>query len=222
MARGVLRQVVLVGRPNVGKSTLFNRLSGARRSIVTSIAGTTRDVITHPVTWERYHFDLTDTGGLFGASEDPLHELVKAQGGRALKSADLIVMVVDGREGLIPGDEDIAKATRDAGVPVILAINKTDDRRARIGGLEMYRLGFDTVIEISAEHGDGTGDLLELIVEKLGLTRRCTRCTRSTRCSGCTRSAEAPKRRKRPRSRSSAGPTPASHRSSIDCCARIA
>ncbi len=85
------------------------------------------------MTWERYHFDLTDTGGLFGASEDPLHELVKAQGARALKSADLIVMVVDGREGLIPGDQDIAKATRDAGVPVILAINKTDDRRARIG-----------------------------------------------------------------------------------------
>jgi GTP-binding protein len=161
--------VVLVGRPNVGKSTLFNRLSGARRSIVTSIAGTTRDVITHPVTWERYHFDLTDTGGLFGASEDPLHELVKAHGSRALKSADLIVMVVDGREGLIPGDEDIAKATRDAGVPVILAINKADDRRARVGGLEMYRLGFDDVIEISAEHGDGTGDLLELIVNKLGL-----------------------------------------------------
>ena len=144
-------------------------MSGARRSIVTSIAGTTRDVITHPVTWERYHFDLTDTGGLFGASEDPLHELVKEHGGRALKSADLIVMVVDGREGLIPGDEDIAKATRDAGVPVILAINKADDRRARVGGLEMYRLGFDDVIEISAEHGDGTGDLLELIVERLGL-----------------------------------------------------
>ena len=139
-----MRQVVLVGRPNVGKSTLFNRLSGARRSIVTSIAGTTRDVITHPVTWEGYHFDLTDTGGLFGASEDPLHELVMARAARALKSADLIVMVVDGREGLIPGDEDIAKATRDAGVPVILAINKTDDRRARAGALELYRLGFDT------------------------------------------------------------------------------
>jgi GTP-binding protein len=78
--------------------------------------------------------------------------------------------VVDGREGLIPGDEDIAKATRDAGVPVILAINKTDDRRARIGGLELYRLGFDTVLEISAEHGDGVGELMEAIVEKLGLT----------------------------------------------------
>jgi len=171
MAGKKLRQVVLVGRPNVGKSTLFNRLSGARRSIVTSIAGTTRDVITTPVTWEGYQFDLTDTGGLFGASEDPLHALVMEQGGRALKSADLIVMVVDGREGLIPGDEDIAKATRDAGVPVILAINKNDDRRARTGALELYRLGFEHVVHISAEHGDGVGDLLEVIVEKLELTR---------------------------------------------------
>jgi GTP-binding protein len=155
----------------VGKSTLFNRLSGARRSIVTSIAGTTRDVITHPVNWEGYQFDLTDTGGLFGASEDPLHALVMEQGGRALKSADLIVMVVDGREGLIPGDEDIAKATRDAGVPVILAINKNDDRRAHTGALELYRLGFEHVVHISAEHGDGVGDLLEVIVEKLELQR---------------------------------------------------
>ena len=169
MTRSGHRQVVLVGRPNVGKSTLFNRLTGARRSIVTSIAGTTRDVITHPVKWERYAFDVTDTGGLFGASEDPLHELVKIQGARALRSADLIVMVVDGREGLIPGDEDIARAARDAGKPVILAINKSDDRRARAGALELYRLGFDTVIEISAEHGESVGDLLELIVEKLGL-----------------------------------------------------
>jgi GTP-binding protein len=169
VARGKLRQVVLVGRPNVGKSTLFNRLSGARRSIVTSIAGTTRDVITHPVVWGEHQFDLTDTGGLFGASEDPLHELVMAQGARALDSADLIVMVVDGREGLIPGDQDIAKAARDQNVPLILAINKTDDRRARDGALELTRLGFDTAIEISAEHGHGVGDLLEEIVKKLGL-----------------------------------------------------
>ncbi|HEX8028411.1 MAG TPA: GTPase, partial [Vicinamibacterales bacterium] len=161
----------MVGRPNVGKSTLFNRLTGARRSIVTSIAGTTRDVITHPVLWERYRFDVTDTGGLFGASEDPLHELVKEQGARALTAADLIVMVVDGREGLIPGDEDIAKAARDMNVPIILAINKSDDRRARAGALELYRLGIDTVVEISAEHGDGVGDLLEEIVKRLDLVR---------------------------------------------------
>ena len=162
------KQVVLVGRPNVGKSTLFNRLTGTRRSIVTSMAGTTRDVITHPVTWGAHQFDLTDTGGLFGASEDPLHELVKIQGARALKSADVIVIVVDGREGLIPGDQDIASAARDANVPLILAINKTDDRRARDGALELSRLGIDTVVEISAEHGEGVGDLLEEIVKKLG------------------------------------------------------
>ena len=131
------------------------------------MAGTTRDVITHPVTWENHHFELTDTGGLFGASEDPLHELVIVRGKRALKSADLIVLVVDGREGLIPGDEEIAKAARDANVPIILAINKTDDRRSRSGALELYRLGFEHVIEISAEHGDGVVDLLEVIVEKL-------------------------------------------------------
>ena len=163
-------QVVLVGRPNVGKSTLFNRLSGARHSIVTAIAGTTRDVITHPVVWGQAHFDLTDTGGLFGHSEDPLHELVVARGHRALKQADLIVFVVDGREGLIPGDQDIAEAVRSAGVPAILAINKTDDRRARAGALELYRMGFDPVFEISAEHGHNVGELLDAIVEKLALS----------------------------------------------------
>src|SRR5688572_32413947 len=158
-------QVVLVGRPNVGKSTLFNRLSGARRSIVTPIAGTTRDVITQPVEWGRVHFSLTDTGGLFGASEDPLHPLVSAQGTKALKSADLIVFVVDGREGLIPGDVDIAKAARDAGAPVIVAINKTDDRRAQHASLEFSRLGFANVVDVSAEHGHGVGDLLEEIAK---------------------------------------------------------
>ena len=164
MAQKHLPRVVLVGRPNVGKSTLFNRITGARRSIVTNIAGTTRDVITHPVTWERARFDVTDTGGLFGASEDPLHQLVIARGQRALASADLIVMVVDGREGLIPGDQEIAAAARETGKPIILAINKMDDRRARYGALELYRMGFDQVVEISAEHGHSVGELLDAIV----------------------------------------------------------
>jgi len=169
MSTRKLRQVVLVGRPNVGKSTLFNRLSGTRRSIVTSIAGTTRDVITHPVTWGNHRFELTDTGGMFGASQDPLHELVKVQGRRALQTADLVVVVVDGREGLVPGDEDVVQAARDSGAPVIIAINKTDDRRGREGAVEFHRFGFDSVVEISAEHGHSVGDLLDEIIKKLAL-----------------------------------------------------
>jgi GTP-binding protein len=162
-----LPSVVLVGRPNVGKSTLFNRLTGTRRAIVTPIPGTTRDVLTHPVVWQDLGFELTDTGGMFGASEDPLHQLVFERGRRALETADVIVFVVDGREGLVPGDEDIAAAVRAVNVPVLLAVNKTDDRRAQTGALEIYRLGFDPVIEISAEHGRGVGDLLDEIAKRL-------------------------------------------------------
>jgi GTPase len=157
--------VVLVGRPNVGKSTLFNRLSGTRRSIVTPMAGTTRDVIALPVEWQGARFELVDTGGMFGASEDPLHALVLERGRRAIESADLLVLVVDGREGLVPGDREIAQVVRAADTPAILAINKADDKRSKAGRLEFYQLGFDQVFEISAEHGEGTGDLLDAIVE---------------------------------------------------------
>jgi len=159
--------VVLVGRPNVGKSTLYNRLTGFRRAIVTPIAGTTRDTNSHPAEWRGTPFTLVDTGGLFGASEDPLHELVVQHGRKALASADLIVFVVDGREGLVPADQEIAASLRSSSVPVILAVNKTDDRRARGRSLEFYQLGFEPVVEIAAEHGEGTGDLLDEVVARL-------------------------------------------------------
>ena len=155
--------VVLVGRPNVGKSTLFNRLTRTRRSIVTAVAGTTRDVIARPMTRDGGSFELIDTGGMFGESEDPLHELVLERGKRAIEDADVLVFVVDGRAGLVPGDEDIAAAVRGRGVPVFLAINKTDDKRAKAGALEFYKLGFDAAFELSAEHGDGVGELAEAI-----------------------------------------------------------
>ncbi len=164
--------VVLVGRPNVGKSTLFNRVTGSRRAIVTPIAGTTRDAIAQPAEWLGTPFSLVDTGGMFGESTDRLHELVVEHGRKAIASADVIVFVVDGREGLVPGDEEIAGTLRGASVPVILAVNKTDDRRARGRALEFYRLGFDPVIEMAAEHGQGVGDLLDEVIGKLPAGRR--------------------------------------------------
>src|SRR3954469_16325018 len=159
--------VVLVGRPNVGKSTLFNRITNSRRSIVTAIAGTTRDVISQPAEWQGIAFTLVDTGGMFGASEDPLHELVVIAGRRALETADIVVFVVDGREGLVPGDHEIASRLRSVKVPVLMAVNKTDDKRARGRAVEFYQLGFEPVVELAAEHGEGVGDLLDEIIERI-------------------------------------------------------
>jgi GTP-binding protein len=160
--------VVLVGRPNVGKSTLFNRMTGSRRAIVAPVAGTTRDALARPVVWRGTGFQLFDTGGLYGESQDPLHELVVQQGQRAIVGADLLVLLVDGREGLIPGDERIARELRETGIPILLAINKTDDKRAQKSSMEFFQLGFDPVTEISAEHGTGVAELLDEIVKCLG------------------------------------------------------
>lgn len=159
--------VVLVGRPNVGKSTLFNRMIGSRRAIVAPLAGTTRDALAYPVEWRGFTFQLSDTGGLYGHSEDPLHELVVVQGRRAIAGADVLVLVVDGREGLVPGDQAIVEEIRKTGRPVLLAVNKTDDKRGREGAAEFYQLGIEPVTEISAEHGQGVGDLLDDIMERL-------------------------------------------------------
>jgi len=167
--------VVLVGRPNVGKSTLYNRITGMRRAIVTAVAGTTRDTNSHPTEWLGTPFTLVDTGGLFGASEDPLHELVVLKGRKAIESADLIVFVVDGRDGLLPADEEIAASLRSSKAQVLVAVNKTDDRRARGRSVEFYKLGFEPVIEIAAEHGEGTGDLLDEVVRMLPARREGAR-----------------------------------------------
>jgi len=141
-------------------------MTGSRRAIVAPVAGTTRDALARPVIWRGSSFQLFDTGGLFGASEDPLHELVVEQGQRAIKGADLLVFLVDGREGLVSGDQQIAQQLRQNGQPVLLAINKTDDKRAR-GAMDFYRLGFEPVFEVSAEHGDGVADLLDEIATRL-------------------------------------------------------
>src|SRR5207237_2155775 len=135
------------------------KITGGRRAIVAPVAGTTRDSLGRPAVWQGTSFQLFDTGGLYGASEDPLHELVVRQGQRAIAGADFVVMVVDGREGLVSGDETIARELRETGLPVLLAINKTDDKRARDAALDFYQLGFDPVVEISAQHGTGVAEL---------------------------------------------------------------
>ncbi|MCU0249049.1 MAG: ribosome biogenesis GTPase Der [Vicinamibacterales bacterium] len=163
-----LQTVVLVGRPNVGKSTLFNRITGIRRAIVAPIAGTTRDVNSSKAEWGGVRFLLTDTGGMFGASEDPLHDMVSARGQRALQEASVVVFVADAVSGALPADQEVAEALRGSGKPVVLAVNKSDDRRAQAGTLEFHRLGFEPVIAISAEHGRGIGDLLEEVIARLG------------------------------------------------------
>src|SRR4029079_7608808 len=162
-----LPSVVLVGRPNVGKSTLFNRIIGSRRAIVAPIAGTTRDSLAVPASWQGCSFQLADTGGLYGASADPLHDLVVQQGKRAIAGADVLVFLVDGREGLVAGDETIAKEIQQTALPLVLAVNKTDDKRGQAGVSDFYQLGIEPVVEISAEHGNGVGDLLDEVTARL-------------------------------------------------------
>ena len=159
--------MVLVGRQNVGKSTLFNRVSGSRRAIVTPVAGTTRDALYQSVEWLQTEFELVDTGGLFGASSDLLHAEVAAQGLKALDTASVIVILVDGRDGLVPADAEVAAQARRVGAPMILAVNKIDDRRARDRVGEFDRLGVTPVVAVAAEHGLGVGDLLDEVIARL-------------------------------------------------------
>ena len=160
-------RVVLVGRPNVGKSTLFNRVSGTRRAIVAPVAGTTRDVMRHPVEWLGTAFELVDTGGVFGASTDPLRQAVAERGLRELETAALVVVLVDAREGLVPADEDVVRQVRRTGAPTVLAINKVDDRRAGAAATEFERLAVSPAVSIAAEHGLGLGDLLDAVIARL-------------------------------------------------------
>ena len=164
LARG---RVALVGRPNVGKSTIFNRLTGTRRAIVTAVAGTTRDVLARPVEWQQRVFTLVDTGGVVGVSEDPMWEAVADRGRQAAGTVDVVVFVVDGRKGPVPADDEVARELRVRGIPVVLAINKMDDHRAHDRVLEFHRFGFEPIVEISAEHGQGIGDLLDEVVARL-------------------------------------------------------
>ena len=159
--------VAIVGRPNVGKSTLFNRLIGERLAIIADIPGTTRDRVYGTAEWNGRTFTVVDTGGLELEPGTPIEERVQDQARVAVEELDLVLFVVDAHAGLAPLDHEVADRLRRADAPVILVINKGDNPRREAEAVEFYALGIDPAITISAQHGRNTGDLADLIVEHL-------------------------------------------------------
>jgi GTP-binding protein len=163
--------VALVGRPNVGKSTLFNRLAGRRAAIVEDVPGVTRDRNYADCTWDGRALSVVDTGGFEPESRDQLMAQVRQQAQLAVDEAAAVVLVVDGREGMTSVDRAVADLLRRSGKPLFVAVNKVDSARteADVPLAEFYALGFGDVHAISAEHGRGVADLVDAIVERLHL-----------------------------------------------------
>jgi GTPase len=159
--------VAIVGRPNVGKSTLFNRILGGRRAIVSERPGTTRDRHFGDAEWQGRRFWVVDTGGLVPDSDDSMDRAIRRQVEFALAESDVILFLVDGKEGISPVDESIADQLRRAGRPVLLVVNKLDDLERSTAHYEFYRLGFGDPVGVSAAVGKGSGDLLDAVVERL-------------------------------------------------------
>jgi GTP-binding protein len=156
-----------VGRPNTGKSTFFNRLVGGREAIVSDQAGTTRDRHFGDATWNGRDFWLVDTGGLVPDSQETMDKAIRAQVERAVAEADLVILLVDGRDGLNPIDTDVAKRLRQAGREVLLAVNKLDELREHDARHVFHELGLGEPWPVSAATGKGTGDLLDEVVTRL-------------------------------------------------------
>lgn len=167
-----LPKVSLVGRANVGKSTLFNRLAEKRKAIVSPMPGTTRDWNTSVVGWNKATFELVDTGGLDQLGKEELDRAIEDYARRAIESSEVLAFVVDGRTGISPEDRRIARELRESGKPVILAVNKCDTQTVRQEAqTEAFGLGFKTVIFLSATNGSGTGDLLDEMTKLLPVSK---------------------------------------------------
>ena len=160
--------VAIVGRPNVGKSTLFNRLTGTRQAIVSDEAGTTRDRQYGKCEWVGREFSVVDTGGWVVNSDDIFEGEIRKQVTLATSEADLILFLVDVKNGVTDLDAEVATILRRSKLPIILCANKTDNNEDRYNAAEFYSLGLGDPFCVSAITGSGTGDLLDLIVEKLG------------------------------------------------------
>lgn len=163
-ARGGIPVVAIVGRPNVGKSTLFNRFLGERTAIVEDRARTTRDRLYGDAEWNGRRFVIVDTGGLERDPDDPIEARVQEQARMAIAEADVILFVVDAASGLTPADLEAAEILRRATAPLIVAVNKADNQKRELEAAEFHALGWDETYAISASHGRGTGDLLDAIV----------------------------------------------------------
>jgi GTP-binding protein len=157
--------VAIVGRPNVGKSTLFNRLVGRPQAIVSEVAGTTRDRVTAEATWADRTFILVDTGGLEVFPETDIWKQIKHQIEIAISDADVIVMVVDASEGVTAADRDVADLLRATGKPMALAANKSDNPQREAAAVEFYELGVGDPIPVSAYHNIGIADLMARVIE---------------------------------------------------------
>jgi GTPase len=160
-------KVVIVGYPNVGKSTLFNRLTGTRDAVVAPESGVTRDRKEGQAEWRGRSFLVIDTGGIDLQSELPFGAEVRSQAQTAVGEAAAAIFLLDGKAGVAPQDHEIAALLRRSGVPVVLAVNKTDAQSARENLHEYWELGLGEPLGISAEHGLGVGDLLDMIVDLL-------------------------------------------------------
>ncbi len=156
--------VSIIGRPNVGKSTLFNKIVGRKVSITEDTPGVTRDRIYQPASWLNYKFLLVDTGGLDLKDEDIFMSSIKAQIDMALETSDVVIFLVDGAEGLNPTDVEISQFLRKTKTKVVLAVNKYDSKITRENIFDFYELGLGNPIGISAEQGTGVGDLLDEVV----------------------------------------------------------
>ena len=167
MSAPLLGTVAVVGFPNVGKSTLVNRLSATREAVVFETPGVTRDRKEVVCEWSGKRFILVDTGGVDVADPSPLTRDIAEQAQRAVEEADLVLFVVDARAGLTPGDEEIGEILRRAHKPVVVVANKIDDPQSDAAAHEFHRLGLGDPVAISAMHGHGTGDLLDAIVAAL-------------------------------------------------------
>ncbi|HBS59778.1 MAG TPA: ribosome biogenesis GTPase Der [Firmicutes bacterium] len=159
--------VAIVGRPNVGKSTLFNRLAGQRMAIVEDQPGVTRDRLYIDAEWLNRHFTIVDTGGIEPDPQDELLAAMRRQAELAIDEADVILFVVDAKQGVTGADQEVAKMLRTTKKPVVLAVNKVDNREMEATQYEFFSLGLGDPLTISAVHGLGTGDLLDEVVKSL-------------------------------------------------------